>query len=109
MTDLIFIIEDLKTAKIVKFENDKPTLCDLKRQIKNDIEITEYKYIIYTTGIAVQIVDEDAILPTVDGRVFCELVSKTSSRKFKKLGKEPLIQFSLISIKQVRSPLTFYK
>jgi hypothetical protein len=87
-TTVLIYIEDSKEAKFVELVNDKPTLRDLKRQIiKLNIDVFSYRFIIYTTGIAVQIVDEDAILPNVDGRVFCELVPITSIRKFKKQGK----------------------
>jgi hypothetical protein len=87
-TTVIIYIEDKQTTRFVEFKNDKPTLRDLKRHTNKDIEILKYSFIFYTTGIAVQIVDEDAILPNVDGRIFCELVLNTSSRKFKKQGKE---------------------
>jgi hypothetical protein len=84
----------------VELENDKLTLRDLKRQIHKEIEILNYKFIIYTTGIAVQIVDDETILPNVDGRVFCELIKLTSSRKFKKQGKQLLIKNYLIYLKR---------
>jgi hypothetical protein len=83
-TKVIIYRQDQATTKLVELKNNSQTLYDLKAELSNtDQNAFHYNYIFYTTGEAVQIVEEDAILTNVNGRIFCELVPKKNRKQGK--------------------------